>query len=86
MKNTQIEWCDHTFNPWRGCTKVSPGCAHCYAETLSHRNPALLGVWGKGQPRVRASESMWQQPVKWNQIARENEAFPRQRSALARPR
>lgn len=31
-ENTAIEWADHTFNPWTGCTKVSPGCDHCYAE------------------------------------------------------
>ena len=29
---TGIEWCDHTYNPWMGCTKVSPACDHCYAE------------------------------------------------------
>lgn len=31
-ENSKIEWTDHTFNPWYGCTKVSPGCDHCYAE------------------------------------------------------
>jgi protein gp37 len=66
VKNSKIEWTDHTFNPWRGCTKVSPGCAHCYAETLSHRNPKLLGEWGPGKPRVRASAKMWAEPLKWN--------------------
>lgn len=65
-ENSNIEWCDHTFNPWRGCTKVSAGCAHCYAETLSKRNPKLLGEWGKGKPRVLASEEMWRRPLKWN--------------------
>ena len=65
-ENSNIEWCDHTFNPWRGCTKVSAGCAHCYAETLSKRNPKLLGEWGKGGPRVLASDEMWRQPLKWN--------------------
>lgn len=30
-ENSKIEWTDHTFNPWIGCTKVSPGCANCYA-------------------------------------------------------
>lgn len=68
-KKTNIEWTDHTFNPWRGCTKVSPGCEHCYAETLSKRNPAVLGQWGKGKPRVLASEDMWRQPLKWNKVA-----------------
>lgn len=33
MKNTKIEWADHTFNPWIGCTKVSSGCANCYADS-----------------------------------------------------
>jgi protein gp37 len=35
MKNSKIGWTDHTFNPWIGCQKVSPGCDHCYAEELS---------------------------------------------------
>lgn len=68
-ENSNIEWTDHTFNPWRGCTKVSPGCAHCYAETLSKRNPKQLGEWGPGKPRVLASDSMWRQPLKWNEQA-----------------
>jgi hypothetical protein len=68
--NSKIEWTDHTFNPWRGCTKVSPGCAHCYAETLSKRNPKVLGEWGAGKPRVLASEAMWREPVKWNAMPR----------------
>ena len=63
-ENTKIEWCDHTWSPWRGCTKVSPGCANCYAETLSKRNPAVLGQWGKGKPRVLNKD--WNDPVKWN--------------------
>ena len=35
--HSSIEWTDATWNPVRGCTKVSPGCAHCYAETFSER-------------------------------------------------
>lgn len=38
---TKIEWADKTFNPWSGCTKVSPGCANCYAEKLASRFPHL---------------------------------------------
>jgi len=68
-KETGIQWADATFNPWRGCTKVSPACDMCYAETMSKRNPAVLGVWGKYGSRVIASESMWKQPVKWNRDA-----------------
>lgn len=67
MKNSNIEWCDHTFNPWEGCTKVSPGCANCYAETRNARFGGGTAVnWGKGAPRRRTSASNWNQPVKWN--------------------
>lgn len=70
-ENTAIEWAHHTFNPWRGCTHVSPGCEHCYAETLSARNPAQLGTWGAGGTRAIASESYWRQPVRWDRRAAE---------------
>lgn len=67
--NTKIEWCDHTFNPWSGCAKVSPGCAHCYAEALSKRSPKTFGQWGKGAPRRRTGAINWNLPVKWNSDA-----------------
>lgn len=69
MKNSKIEWTDHTFNPWSGCTKVSPGCAHCYAESLSNRAPKTLAGWGKGVPRKRTSVHNWNDPVRWNRVA-----------------
>lgn len=49
MKNTKIEWCDHTVNLWWGCTKVGQGCKNCYAETLANR----FGndIWGDGKER-----------------------------------
>jgi protein gp37 len=68
MKNSHIEWTDHTFNPWIGCTKVSPGCAHCYAEAMNIRWHKGAN-WGAGAPRVRTSKSYWQQPLKWNEEA-----------------
>lgn len=67
MKNSSIEWCDHTFNPWIGCTKVSEGCAHCYAE-VSTPSRSMSIKWGKGQPRQRTSVANWKEPVKWNNI------------------
>ncbi len=70
MQNTAIEWASHTFNPWRGCTKVSAGCAHCYADTLSKRNPLTLGVWGPTGTRVVAAESAWREPLKWDRMAK----------------
>lgn len=67
--DTKIQWADHTFNPWRGCAKVSPACDHCYAEAMSHRNPATLGEWGAGSRRAIGTESYWLQPRKWNRQA-----------------
>lgn len=64
-ENSKIEWTDHTFNPWVGCTKVSPACDHCYAEGWAKRAGKAAGVvWG-GERR-RTSESTWRQPLKWN--------------------
>ena len=68
-ENSKIQWTTHTFNPWRGCQKVAAGCANCYAETLSKRNPGTLGAWGPNGTRVLASESMWRQPLKWDRDA-----------------
>ena len=36
-QTTEISWCHHTFNPWWGCQRVSPGCERCYAETMAKR-------------------------------------------------
>ena len=65
MAETKIEWCDYTFNPWRGCTRVSDGCTHCYAATMSKRNPKTLGVWGPGGTRVVASARYWRLLGEW---------------------
>lgn len=65
------------MNPWEGCTKVSPGCAHCYAEARNHRFGA--DNWGKGKPRRRTSAANWRLPLKWNAQAwkeRENDTGP----------
>ncbi len=68
-ENSKIEWTHHTFNPWRGCSRVSEGCRACYAEAMSRRNPAVLGRWGVEGTRVVASEMQWRQPIKWNRDA-----------------
>lgn len=64
--NSKIEWCDHTFNPWTGCTKVSGACDHCYAESWAKRSghPEL---WAGD--RRRTSAANWKQPLKWNAAA-----------------
>ena len=41
--NSKIEWTDATWNPVRGCTKISPGCSHCYAETFAERFRGVPG-------------------------------------------
>ncbi|MBZ5525134.1 MAG: phage Gp37/Gp68 family protein [Acidobacteriia bacterium] len=42
-ENSKIEWTDATWNPVRGCTKISPGCKHCYAETFAERFRGVAG-------------------------------------------
>jgi protein gp37 len=51
-ENSKIEWTDHTFNPWIGCTKVSPACDNCYAEAMM--DTATGGRWGAGEPIASA--------------------------------
>lgn len=68
-ETSAIEWTDSTFNPWIGCTKISPACDHCYAEALMDTRHHRV-KWG-GE-RSRTSESNWQQPRRWQKQA---EAF-----------
>jgi protein gp37 len=70
MENSKIEWCDHTFNPWVGCSRVSPGCEHCYAEAQDKR----FGKdrWGKGKLRSRTSNGNWDHVLSWNRGAERN--------------
>lgn len=66
-ENSKIEWTDHTFNPWEGCTKVGPGCDHCYAETRNARFAGGTAVnWGPGALRRRTSAANWRKPLAWN--------------------
>lgn len=61
--DSKIEWCDHTFNPWVGCAKISPACANCYAEGWAKRT-GQAGLW-RGERR-RTSAANWREPLKWN--------------------
>jgi len=63
--NSHIEWTDATWNPVRGCTKISPGCKHCYAETFAER---FRGV--KGHPYeqgfdLRLVQEKLTEPLMW---------------------
>lgn len=64
---TKIEWCDSTWNPWVGCTRISPACDNCYAASWAKRTgqPAL---WD-GERR-RTSAANWKLPLRWNERAR----------------
>jgi protein gp37 len=68
-KNSKIEWTNHTFNPWWGCTKVSEACKFCYAESWSKR--VGQKVWGIKAPRRFFSETHWRDPIAWNDEAAE---------------
>lgn len=64
-EKTGIAWCDSTWNPWIGCSKVSSGCANCYAE---HSTPARVKQvkWGAGNPRQLSSLATLKQPANWS--------------------
>jgi protein gp37 len=67
-ETTKIEWAHHTFNPWIGCTRVSPACDHCYAADLARRYS--WAKWGPGEPRRFAAASTWKHPRKWDREAK----------------
>jgi protein gp37 len=69
-ENSSIEWTDATWNPVTGCTKISPGCAHCYAETFAER---FRGV--KGHPYEQGFDlKLWENrielPLRWKKPRR----------------
>jgi protein gp37 len=68
MGKTNIEWCDFTFNPWLGCTKVSPGCGHCYAEHLMDTRLKRVN-WGRGNPRQRYERYKLETAFDWDREA-----------------
>ena len=68
-EKTGISWCDRTWSPWIGCTKVSPACDGCYA---AHLMDTRLGrvEWGPHGERKRTSESYWRNLAKWDREAK----------------
>lgn len=66
-EQSKIEWTDSTFNGWEGCTKVGPGCDHCYAENRNSRfGGGTSPNWGPGAPRRKTSPANWNKPLRWN--------------------
>lgn len=66
-ENSGISWCDHTFNPWLGCTKVSPACDNCYAETWDRRFGGER--WGPRAERTRTKAQNWNKVRRWQRAA-----------------
>lgn len=79
-ERTGIDWTDHTFNPWWGCTKIEgpngtgSACDNCYAERGAKRRGHH--VWGKDAPRRLLSDSYWGEPLKWERKAAAGEPGP----------
>lgn len=67
-ERSDIEWTDATFNPWWGCTKVSPACTNCYAAVLAPRYGH--DVWGPKAARRKLSDTHWRGPLGWNAKAK----------------
>lgn len=66
-ETTEIAWTDSTFNPWWGCTKVAPGCDHCYAEALDKRTGG--NHWGLHTTPRPMSADNWRKPRRWQKQA-----------------
>ncbi len=64
--SSSIEWTDATWNPVRGCTKITPGCAHCYAETFAERFRGVPGHPGEQGFDLRLVPTKLSEPLKWS--------------------
>jgi protein gp37 len=75
-ENSGVSWTDDTFNPWWGCSKISPACTHCYAETWAARM-GWTGIWAPNPLQRRTfGEKHWKEPLAWNARAG-REGMPR---------
>ncbi len=66
---TAISWTKHTWNPWRGCTKVSPGCDHCYMFTAQHKRQKQSGNFELWSPEIVQRTKTWGDPLRWQRAA-----------------
>ena len=62
---SSIEWTEMTWNPVTGCTKISPGCKHCYAERMSRRLQSMGVEKYKGGFSLATHESSLDEPLRW---------------------
>lgn len=63
--SSKIEWTDETWNPVTGCTKISAGCQHCYAERMAKRLAGRCGYPADEPFRVTLHPEKLEQPLKW---------------------
>ena len=64
-ERSEIEWTDATWNPLRGCAKVSPGCKHCYAETFAERWRGIPGHPYEQGFDLRLVPEKLPEPMRW---------------------
>ena len=64
-RKSKIEWTEMTWNPVAGCTKVSPGCAHCYAETMAHRLHLMGNARYRNGFRLTLHDDLVNLPTRW---------------------
>jgi len=70
MANTKIEWCERSWNPITGCSKISEGCKHCYAERMSKRLAGRCG-YDKDEPfKVTFHPDKLDEPLRWRKPSR----------------
>jgi len=75
---TSIEWTDKSWNPWKGCSAVSPGCAHCYAEAMAKRLKGMgapgyadvIGGNGRWSGKLKLAEKTLEAPLRWRKPSR----------------
>lgn len=73
-ENSSISWTRHTWNPWMGCTKLSPACDGCYAEALMDKRYHKV-QWGNA-PRIRTGAHIWNDPFRWQRKAEKDSDRP----------
>ncbi len=68
-EQTAISWTQHTWNPWRGCTKISPGCKHCYMFTAQEKRARQTGNLEMWNPERVIKTTTWREPARWQRNA-----------------
>lgn len=66
---TPISWTNRTWNPWRGCTRVSPGCDHCYMFTAQEKRQRETGNVELWNPATVQRTTTWKDPLRWQKAA-----------------